>query len=121
MSKLVTVERSAVELAIEQLTHRIDHTPGLSRSDCPRCIALNALRQAMAAGTVEAVDRLREAVARHARTLDDRALGHPAHVARDRDAIDNELYNAVRAVDPAWWDAAVPGLAVDRDAVEPDA
>lgn len=54
--------------------------------------------------------RLREAVAAHARTLDDRALGLPEHVERDRDSIDNELYNAVRAVDPVWWDREVPGL-----------
>jgi hypothetical protein len=51
---------------------------------------------------------LRKAVARHARTLDDIALGK--HDGRDRDSIDNELYNAVRATDPAWWDAQVPGL-----------
>lgn len=55
-------------------------------------------------------DEIREAVMRHARTLDDRALGHPEHIARDRDSIDNEMYNVVRAIDPARWDDEVPGL-----------
>lgn len=55
-------------------------------------------------------ERLREAVALHAGTLDDRALGHPEHNKRDRDSIDNELYNLVRRVDPSWWDQRVPGM-----------
>lgn len=59
----------------------------------------------------EDVAALRAAVALHAQTLDDRALGHPDHVKRDRDSIDNDLYSAVRARDPRWWDREVPGLA----------
>jgi hypothetical protein len=55
------------------------------------------------------LDRIRNAVALHARTLDDIALGKED--ARDRDDIDNALYNQVRALDPKWWDDAVPGLA----------
>lgn len=58
--------------------------------------------------THDEIVRLREAVALHARTLDDIALGKPDD--RHRDEIDNELYNAVRAGDPKWWDARVPGL-----------
>jgi hypothetical protein len=65
---------------------------------------------ALLAAIAKERDELREAVALHARTLDDRALGHPEHLKRDRDAIDNDLYNAVRATDPAWWDKRVPGL-----------
>lgn len=56
-------------------------------------------------------ERLREAIALHACTLDDRALGHPEHNRRDRDSIDNDLYNLVRRIDPGWWDERVPGMA----------
>lgn len=59
----------------------------------------------------EDVAALRAAVALHAQTLDHRALGRPDFVKRDRDSIDNDLYNAVRARDPRWWDREVPGLA----------
>jgi hypothetical protein len=55
-------------------------------------------------------DAIREAVALHARTLDDLALGKPENQGRDRDDIDNNLYNVVRETSPAWWDAQVPGL-----------
>lgn len=56
--------------------------------------------------------KLREAVALHARTLDDAALGVPDCV--NRDDVDNELYNAARRLDPEWWDEQVPGLARTR-------
>ena len=72
------------------------------------CAARDARASLIAAR--ERIRELSEAVALHARTLDDIALGKPD--GRDRDQIDNELYNAVRRLDPAWWDRRVPGLAV---------
>ncbi len=51
---------------------------------------------------------VRVAVAAHAQTLDDAALGRG--VVHDRDTIDNAMYNVVRATDPEAWDRMVPGL-----------
>jgi hypothetical protein len=53
------------------------------------------------------IDRLRDAIASHANTLDLDALGTPQG---DRDEIDAALYNAARRSCPEWWDAVVPGL-----------
>jgi hypothetical protein len=81
-------------------------------ADAAGVIAAAAARAALDAAHHERClgDVVRRAVARHAQTLDNRALGYPDADKRDRDSIDNELYNAVRALDPEWWDRAVPGL-----------
>lgn len=53
------------------------------------------------------VQRLREAVACHASTLDEAAR---RGTVLDRDDLDNAVYNVARAIDPEWWDRRVPGL-----------
>jgi hypothetical protein len=55
-------------------------------------------------------EALREAVARHANEIDPKVLAMVEIPAEHRDAIDNKMYNAVRALDPQWWDKKVPGL-----------
>jgi hypothetical protein len=51
------------------------------------------------------------AVMRHANALDHPEPGD----IREYADIDNELYNAVRALDPVEWDQQVPGLALIPD------
>ena len=61
--------------------------------------------------------QIRDAVAAHANTIDKRVLALEEIPREERDAIDNALYNAVRAIDPEWWDREVPGLnAIFEDA-----
>lgn len=39
--------REAMEVAIDQLTHRIDHERSQGEDNCPRCVALSALTNAL--------------------------------------------------------------------------
>lgn len=57
------------------------------------CNARDELRKRWEAAERYAVV-LEAAIRRHRDMLDARALGHPEHVKRDRDDIDNDLYNA---------------------------